>query len=35
MLVMKFKLLLCDEVMVGLNYVEIDEVIDVICKVCD
>ncbi|MDY0745425.1 ABC transporter ATP-binding protein [Paucibacter sp. R3-3] len=34
-LAMKPKLLLCDEVMAGLNHVEIDEVIDVIRKVRD
>ncbi|MGN6765242.1 MAG: ABC transporter ATP-binding protein [Rhizobiaceae bacterium] len=34
-LAMEPKLLLCDEVMAGLNHVEIDEVIDVIRKVRD
>jgi branched-chain amino acid transport system ATP-binding protein len=34
-LAMQPKLLLCDEVMAGLNHVEIDEVIDVIRKVRD
>ncbi len=34
-LAMQPRLLLCDEVMAGLNHVEIDEVIDIICKLRD